>query len=70
MKIKNFVQEIKDELNRSNTLYCCYCAMPKGDKYVCCQENHFVLFSDLYEEDQAAIIEEELDAYETWDKSR
>ncbi len=39
---------------------CCNCTEPKGDKYVCCQENHFVPFEDLYEEDKEAMIEEYL----------
>ena len=66
MKVKSFQQEIREELMRSSTLYCCYCGDRKGDKYVCCEENHFVTFSDLYEEDQNAIIEDELDQYEAW----
>ena len=44
----------------TNTQYCCYCCEPQGDKWHCCQENHFVPFSDLYSEDQQAIFEEQL----------
>lgn len=40
-------------------LYCCYCGEPKGDKFMCCEENHFVPFNDLDEETQAAILEDE-----------
>ena len=40
--------------------YCCYCTEPKGDKYTCCSENHFVPFEDLYDEDKEAMIEEYL----------
>ena len=40
-------------------LYCCYCLTPKGEKYHCCQENHFVPFEDLDEDQQAEIIEGE-----------
>jgi len=40
--------------------YCCYCTEPKGDKYTCCQESHFVPFEDLYDEDKEAMIEEYL----------
>jgi hypothetical protein len=40
--------------------YCCYCTEPKGDKYVCCSENHFVPFEDLYDDDKEAMIEEYL----------
>lgn len=42
--------------------YCCYCLEPRGAKYACCQENHFVPFSDLYEDDQEAIIRDEWEA--------
>ncbi len=38
--------------------YCCYCLEPQGDKYHCCQENHFVPFSDL-DDDQKAVIRED-----------
>ena len=41
------------------TLYCCYCLESKGDKYQCCEENHFVPFDDLYEDQQAQILEDE-----------
>ena len=37
--------------------YCCYCLTPKGEKFHCCSENHFLPFDDLYEEDQAALLE-------------
>lgn len=40
-------------------LYCCYCLTPKGEKYHCCQENHFVPFEDLDEDQQAEITEGE-----------
>jgi hypothetical protein len=33
----------------------------KGDRFSCCQENHFIEFKDLDIEDQKAIIDEELD---------
>lgn len=39
-------------------LYCVYCLTPKGDRFSCCQENHFVPFDDLYPEDQAVLLEE------------
>ena len=68
MKLKDFREEIRDELMRSTTEYCCYCCTPKGSKYVCCGECHFVQFSDLYEEDQNELIQNELDEYEKWSK--
>lgn len=43
----------------SHTLYCCYCCEPKTYGS-CCQENHFVEFQDLYEEDKEAMIEDYL----------
>ena len=57
MKIKNLAQEIRSELMASSTLYCCYCLDLKRGKYVCCRENHFVTFADLYPEDQNALIQ-------------
>lgn len=68
MKLKTFAQEIKEELMSSQTQYCCYCLTPKGDKYHCCQENDFVTFADLYEEDQKFLIEEAIEEYEEWSK--
>jgi hypothetical protein len=43
----------------SHSEYCCYCAEHKTSGS-CCYENHFVPFSDLYKEDQEALIEEYL----------
>ena len=65
MKSKSLYDVIRAEFMDSNEEYCCYCLEPKEDKYGCCQENHFVGFKDLYEEDQKYIINEEFDkAYE------
>jgi len=66
MKLKNFAQEIKEEMQQSDTKYCCYCLMPQDGKLGCCQENHFVTFNDLYEEDQKFLMQEAIDEYETW----
>lgn len=33
----------------TSELYCCYCGEPKGDKYVCCQEYHFVPYGEISE---------------------
>jgi hypothetical protein len=41
--------------------YCCYCLEPKGAKYSCCQENHFVPFEDLDIKEQKEIIEGEIE---------
>ena len=40
--------------------YCCYCCQPQEEKSSCCSENHFIDFGDLYEEDQEAMIDEQL----------
>ena len=42
--------------------YCCYCLEPKGDKYHCCQENHFIPFEDLYIEQQMEIVDDEIES--------
>ena len=57
--MKEFYQQMKEEFLRSDTEYCYYCLEPKGDKFSCCQENHFGRFSDLYEDDQHHIITSE-----------
>ena len=66
MKLKNFREEIRDELMRSSTEYCCYCVEPKRGKYVCCGEVDFVRFVDLDTDTQNDIIQNEIDEYEAW----
>jgi len=61
-----FRELVRQEL--SSIEYCCYCFEPKGCKYHCCQENHFVPFGDLYPEDQEDILNNEMDEYEGADK--
>ena len=61
MKTKSLYEEYKEEFMKSEREYCYYCLEPKGDKWHCCHENHFGTFSDLYEEDQQEIINNELD---------
>ena len=56
--MKSFIETFKEE--NAETEYCAYCLEPKGDKYHCCQENHFIPFKELYEDCQMEIIEEEL----------
>ena len=53
-------QDAIQDLSHGDCEYCCYCTEPKGDKYTCCSENHFVPFGDLYDEDKEAMIEEYL----------
>ena len=64
MKMKTFKQELIDEHMQSNELYCCYCIEPKGDKWHCCQENHFITFSDFDDDTKSEFIAWELDEYE------
>jgi hypothetical protein len=61
MKTQSLYEQYKEEFMKSSQEYCCYCLQPKGGKYSCCHENHFVTFSDLYPEDQQEIINNELD---------
>jgi hypothetical protein len=64
MKLKTFADNIREELNKSDELYCCYCSTPKGEKWHCCQENHFVGFSELDDDSQKYLIQEQIDEYE------
>jgi hypothetical protein len=59
MKSKSLFTQYMEEFSASSQEYCCYCCEPRSGNS-CCQENHFVEFKDLYEEDQIAIIEHEL----------
>jgi hypothetical protein len=58
----SFRELVRQEL--SSTTFCCYCLEVQGDKWHCCQENHFVPFGDLYPEDQEGILDYEMDEYE------
>lgn len=40
-------------------MYCCYCGQRQGDKFMCCEENHFVPFNELDKDMQQAILEDE-----------
>lgn len=66
MKMNEFQQELIKQHMSSSELYCCYCMEPKGDKYHCCQENHFIPFSDFDEETQKEFIAWEVEEYERW----
>lgn len=62
MKMKSLFEQYMEAFKEdTDTLYCCYCLEPQEGKIGCCQENHFVSFSDLYPEDQRDIIENELE---------
>jgi len=43
---------------QAGVYYCCYCLQPQNGKIGCCQENHFVAFNDLYQQDQQQIAQE------------
>ena len=68
MRLKNFVQELREEFEASSEQYCMYCLTERGDKNGCCEENHFSTFADLPQEDQDFLIQEEIDKYEEWSK--
>jgi hypothetical protein len=68
-KMKTFKMEIEDDL-RSKGNYCCYCVQPQDGKISCCQENHFIPFDDLYEEDKESLIQGEVGEYEAWSKKQ
>ena len=38
--------------------FCCYCGEAKGDKFSCCDENHFVPFNELDDDMREAISSE------------
>lgn len=60
MKSKSLYEAIRAEFLASDQEYCCYCCEPRTGGS-CCQENHFVTFANLYEEDQKEIINAEFD---------
>ena len=56
--MKSFIEEFTEE--NKDVTYCAYCLEPQGDKRHCCQENHFIPFSDLDASTQLEIMKEEL----------
>jgi hypothetical protein len=59
VNMKTLFEQYRDQF--ADIPYCCYCLEPQGDKWHCCQENHFIEFKDLDIEDQKEIINAELD---------
>ena len=57
-------ERVTEELRQSSEEYCLYCLEYRGEKWSCCKENHFSRFVDLYEEDQAELIEQAIAEYE------
>lgn len=70
MKMNEYKQDLIKDHMRSSRTYCYYCLEPQGDKYSCCQENHFGEFKDLDEDAQTDLINAELEEYEEWSKSQ
>lgn len=56
--MKSLLEEMQERMK--NIEYCVYCNEARDGKSGCCQENHFVPFSDLDTETQFEIITEEL----------
>lgn len=61
MKVKSLFEQYKQEFMSSSVEYCCYCCEPKEEKIGCCQENHFVEFKYLPDDEQKHIINSELE---------
>jgi hypothetical protein len=59
-KMKSLFEQYREEFKGIE--YCCYCLEPKGAKYHCCQENHFIPFEDLYIEQQMEIVDDEIES--------
>ena len=66
MRMKEYQQQLINEHMQSSETYCCYCMEPQGEKWHCCQENHFMKFSDFDDETRREFIAWELDEYEQW----
>jgi hypothetical protein len=64
MKVKDFVQQMREEFMASKDGYCCYCGEAQHGRASCCGESDFVPFAELYEDMQDEIIQEELYKYE------
>jgi hypothetical protein len=64
-KTKTYKELLDSELRNSDQLYCCYC-LARKHSYSCCGENHFVTYSELYDEDKDVLAQELLDEYEQW----
>lgn len=58
----NLIERAIEEL--SSDKYCPYCLEAQGEKWHCCQENHFLSFNDLYKSDQEEMIDWTVSFYE------
>lgn len=51
--MKTWLEQYIEE--EKNTEYCTYCMEPRGSKFSCCSEVHFIEFKDLPMQDQIDI---------------
>lgn len=70
MKMKEFEQELIKEHMQSEEEYCAYCMQSRGDRWHCCQENHWLRFRDFDTDTQREFIADELLEYEKWSKTQ
>jgi hypothetical protein len=57
MNIDLLRDQIREDLMRDSTEYCCYCGEVK--RWIgCCGENHFETYADMRFEDQQVILNE------------
>lgn len=55
--MNSWIADFKKE--EANVPYCCYCLTRQGSKFSCCDEVHFVPFSELPDYEQEIIIDDE-----------
>jgi hypothetical protein len=53
-------EELRQELMKDTTEYCCYCGGEKTT-FMCCHENHFETFSDMAAYAQEDFLDYEMD---------
>ena len=69
MKVKNYREQLHEELLKDSREFCCYCGTERH-KFGCCGEVHYVTYADMDEEEQAEMLEHELEEYEKWSKEQ
>ena len=64
MKMKMHFNEFSEQYCKENayTLYCVYCAEPKGNQLSCCGDVDFLEFRHFDYDTQMALLEEEYTA--------
>ena len=50
------LDELKADLMRDTTKYCCYCGAEQV-RFSCCGENHFVTFAEMDQEAQQEMVD-------------